>query len=139
MYQYGTNPNIQDQLRNLLLQSGSTNANQTQAKHVVKVNGRAGAESYFLPPDSDDILLDMNEPIAWFVQTDGAGYKTITPYDISVHKETSQNDILKDLEKRITRLEEASKRGKSNFTTNNAKSNRYEQRDDASGSSDDKG
>ena len=34
-----------------------------QEVHSVKVNGRAGAEAFSLPPNSDDILLDQNDPI----------------------------------------------------------------------------
>ena len=33
--------------------------------HVTKVNGRAGAEAYNMPPNSDDLLLDMNDPILY--------------------------------------------------------------------------
>ena len=75
--------------------------------HVIKVNGRPGAEAYIMPPNSDALLLDTSAPIVWLAQTDGAGYKTLTPYDISVHKEVSQEDRYKSLEDRIIRLEEA--------------------------------
>ena len=91
---------------------------QTSEHHTVKVNGRAGAESYNLPPNSDELLLDMNNPVVWFVQTDGAGYKTVTPYDISQHKEVKQEDMLKSLEDRITKLEEEMRNGKSNTSGN---------------------
>lgn len=131
MYPFGNTQNqnqIQDQIQRMLMTQPVNQ--QSQEKHVVKVNGRAGADNYYLPPNSDDILLDLNEPIAWFVQTDGAGYKTITPYDISPHKETSQSDILKSMEDRITRLEEAMKHGKSNYPAANTKPER--QHNDAS-------
>lgn len=133
MYPYDT-PQFQDQISKLF----SSGINSQQPIHVVKVNGRAGADSFSMPANSDTVLLDMNEPIAWFVMTDGAGYKTVTPYDLIPHKEVTQQDTLKSMEERITKLEEAFKHnGKSNFTTNYAKSNRPEQQhNDASNRSD---
>ena len=123
----------QDLLRSML------NPQQTMQtpKHITKVNGRSGAETFYLPPNSDDILLDMNEPIAWFVQTDGAGYKTVTPYDISLHKEIKQEDYIKSMEERITRLEEAINNGKSNITTVVPKSKSGAIRNDAGNRSND--
>lgn len=118
--------------QNQLLQSIAPQT-QSQARHVVKVNGRAGAESYTLSPNSDDILLDMNEPIIYFVQTDGAGYKTITPYDISPHKEVNPTDQYKSLEERISKLEEAVANGKSNNRPNEQR-----QHNDAGARSNDK-
>lgn len=86
--------------------------------HTIKVNGRAGAEALTLSPNSDILVLDQNDPIVWFIQSDGAGYKTITPYDIAIHKERKQEDVLKSLEDRITKLEEAMSHGKPNHPAN---------------------
>lgn len=119
MNSYGAPNQWQDQIQRMLT-SQITNQ-QSQEQHVVRVNGRGGADNFFLPPNSDAILLDINDPIAWFVQTDGAGYKTITPYDISIHKEKSQNDVLKSMEERISKLEEVITNGKPDFTANHAK------------------
>ena len=85
---------------------------------VVKVNGRPGAEAYTLAPDSSALLLDTSAPIIWFVQTDGAGYKTLNPYDYKPHEEKPPEDKYKSLEERIAKLEE-SINGKSN--TSNVK------------------
>lgn len=112
MYPFDTNPAVNEQLAKMLVSPNN------QEKHVVKVNGRAGAEAFSMGPNSDDILLDLNDPIIWFVQTDGAGYKTITPYDISPHKEVSQTDILQSLDNRIAKLEEVLLNGKSDTSTN---------------------
>lgn len=73
--------------------------------HVMKVNGINGANAISLAPNSDALALDEREAIAYFVQTDGAGYKTVTAYDISIHK---SDDTLKQesLETRLKRLEE---------------------------------
>ena len=106
---------LQNQFRGLMT---PPQQNQSMAgKHTVKVNGRGGAEAYYLPPNSDDLLLDMNDAIVWFVQTDGAGYKTITPYDISVHQEIKQEDRFKAIDDRLSKLEEAINEQSNNGTT----------------------
>lgn len=79
--------------------------NQPQQYDIVKVNGENGANAFKMGPNSKILLLDENEPIIWFVQTDGAGYKTITPYDVTPHK-TQQPVDLNSLEARIASLEE---------------------------------
>ena len=112
-------PGIQDEILKKMLPTQSQ-----PERHAVKVNGRAGAEAYTLPPNSDELLLDLNNPIVWFVQTDGAGYKTVTGYDISLHKEVTQQDILKSLDERISRMEEVLLNGKSNNPT--AKPNKFD-------------
>ena len=47
---------------------------------IVHVNGENGARTFQMLPNSDVLLLDDTAPIVWLAQTDGAGYKTITPY-----------------------------------------------------------
>ena len=76
--------------------------NQPPQYDVVKVNGENGANAFQMGPNSKILLLDENEPILWFVQTDGAGYKTITPYDILPHKKTPSINI-NELERSINR------------------------------------
>ncbi len=78
-----------------------------QQIHTTKVNGRPGAEAFNMPANSDTILVDTTAPMMWFAQTDGAGYKTLAPYDITPHKEVKPEDQYKTLEERITKLEEA--------------------------------
>ncbi len=92
-------------LQNLLLQ-------QPQTQEVIKVNGVNGVNAYQMAPNSSVLLLDTTAPIVWLVQTDGAGYKTSTPYDITPH-ESEESVQYKTLEERIAKLEE----------TINAKSN----------------
>lgn len=104
----------QNQLAQMLTQQ-ITQPGFKQEEHTVKVNGRPGAEAYQLAPNSDKLLLDSSAPIVWLVQTDGAGYKTLTPYDIVPHKETKPEDVYKTLEDRIAKLEEVVN-GKSNTT-----------------------
>lgn len=75
-------------------------------REVVKVNGRGGADAFQMQPNESDLLLDTTAPIVWLVQTDGAGYKTVTGYDITPHEEKPQEDVYKTLEDRIKKLEE---------------------------------
>ena len=140
MYPYDSNLYQQSEnlMQNKLSQLLSPTPQQMQ-KHVVKVNGRAGADSYQLAPNSDDILLDQNDPIMYFVQTDGAGYKTVTPFDISPHKEINRDEQYKTLEARISKLEEALANGKSNYRPNDQKPKSGEYRNDAGNRGNDKG
>lgn len=108
MYSYDT----QNQLAQLLTQQ----INQpmlTQETHTPKVSGRPGAEAFQIGANSDALLLDNTAPIVWLVQTDSAGYKTLTPYDITPHEEKKPEDVYKSLEERITKIEEKLN-GKSN-------------------------
>ena len=80
--------------------------------HVTRVNGENGVDAFQMAPNSDYLLLDETAPIVWFVQTDGAGYKTKTPYNISVRQpEPTQTDIMaqrfESIDKRLKMLEEA--------------------------------
>lgn len=95
-------PQYNQQLSQLLLQP-------LQKQEIVKVNGRGGAEAYSLAPDSSSLLLDATAPIVWLVQTDGAGYKSLTPYDIKPHEEEKPADHYKTLEERIAKLEDVVK------------------------------
>lgn len=113
MYPY----NNQNQLSQLLLQQAIQP--QTAQMKVVEVTGRAGAETYQLGPDSSILLLDNTAPIVWLVKTDGAGYKSLSAYDITPHEEKAPVDQYKSLEERITKLEETINAKQSN--TSNAK------------------
>ena len=95
---------------------------QTMPQQVIKVHGKNGADMYRMSPNSSVLLLDELEPLVYLAQTDGAGYKTITAYDIQLHQELPPVDT-HSLEQRISRLEEIL--NESNFT--NTKSGKYEQ------------
>ena len=75
---------------------------QQPQQEVLKVTGRNGANALNLAPNSSVLALDTSAPIVWLVTTDGAAYKTCTPYEIKPYEEISTNS----LEKRISRLEE---------------------------------
>lgn len=78
---------------------------QQTNQQIVKVHGKNGAEAYRMMPNSSALLLDEIEPLVYLAQADGAGYKTITAYDIQLHQELPPVDT-RSLEQRITKLEE---------------------------------
>lgn len=78
---------------------------QLQQQQVTKVNGENGAKAYNMAPNSSALLLDECGTIVWLKVTDGAGFPTITPYDVTPHQPTPQPDY-STLETRIARLEE---------------------------------
>ena len=76
-----------------------------QPVQVVRVNGENGARAYQIGPNSSSLLLDESGTMVWLCVTDGAGYKTVTPYDITPHQSAPAPDYT-TLEQRITKLEE---------------------------------
>ena len=76
-----------------------------QRQEIIKVNGENGARAYQMAPQSSAILMDESHPLIWVVQTDGAGYKTVTPFTITPYQAQPAPD-LNSMNDRITRLEE---------------------------------
>ena len=76
-----------------------------QPVQVVRVNGENGAKSYQIGANSSALLLDESGLLVWLVTSDGAGYKTVSAYDITPHQAAPQPDY-GTLENRIARLEE---------------------------------
>ena len=86
----------------------------SRRQEIVRVTGENGARAYQMFPNSSVLLLDETNPLIWLVQTDGAGYKTVTPYKITPYQPTpmiSNEDIIARIEKL-----EAFVNGKSNIT-----------------------
>ena len=75
---------------------------QTQ---VTKVSGENGARAFQMGANSSAVLLDETGTMVWLVTSDGAGYKTVCPYDIFPHRPQAVPDY-SSLEARIARLEE---------------------------------
>lgn len=99
---YGYNPNMNV---NPYMNAYQPQAYQQQPRQeVVKVNGENGARAFPIGPNSSAILLDESGKLIWLVTTDGAGYKTVMPYDITQHQEAPAPDF-SSLEQRIERLE----------------------------------
>ena len=78
--------------------------NYPQKTEIIRVNGRNGGEMYQMAPNSEALLLDTSAAIIWLAQTDGAGYKTLTPYTITPYQPEPEIDV-KSLNDRLTRLE----------------------------------
>ena len=76
-----------------------------QNSQVVRVSGENGARAYQMGANSSALLLDESGLLVWLVTSDGAGYKTVAPYDIKPHKAEEQPDY-GTLESRIKKLEE---------------------------------
>ena len=74
-------------------------------QEITRVNGENGARAYNLPANSSILLLDETAPIVWLAQTDGAGYKTVTPYTITPYQTEPTLDY-NSLEARVKRLED---------------------------------
>lgn len=78
---------------------------QPLKQEVVKVNGENGARAFAMGPNSSALLLDESGVLIWLVITDGAGYKTVTPYNITPHKTTASLNY-ENIEQRLAKLEE---------------------------------
>ena len=67
-------------------------APQIQPTQVVLVNGENGAKSFQLGANSSALLLDESGEMVWLVTSDGAGYKTVSAYDIAPHQSVPAPD-----------------------------------------------
>lgn len=97
-----------------------------QRYEIIQVNGKNGAEAFQMAPNSRVLLLDESAPIVWLKTTDGAGYPTVTAYNIipAQTQEQQEENRFAALEKRITDLEEAmTNGGKSNSRSIKPKQN----------------
>ena len=93
-------------------------------QQVVRVSGENGARAYQMGPNSSALLLDETGTMVWLCTSDGAGYRTVSAYDITPHQATQAPDY-GTLESRITKLEEIV-----NGNTRNAPANRKSKPDD---------
>ena len=107
---------------------------QQQRQEVVKVNGENGARAFPIGANSSALLLDESGTIVWLITTDGAGYKSIAPFDITPH-ETAPAPDFADLEQRISALERMMKNGN---TSNSSDARRTEYSADRKDKTDDR-
>ena len=77
---------------------------QQPSTQVVRVNGENGAKAYDLGANSSALLLDESGLMVWLVTSDGAGYKSVSAYDITPHQATPVPDY-GTLESRIQTIE----------------------------------
>ena len=92
-------------------------AQQVPQRQVDRVNGENGARAYAMEPYSSAMLLDESGTMVWMVTTDGAGYKTVAPYDIMPHKTEPAPDYT-DLETRVKKLEDMMGGKRNGYTGN---------------------
>ena len=71
---------------------------------VTRVNGENGVDAFQMGPNSSALLLDETAPIVWLVQTDGAGYKVKTPYNITPHTPEPSPEI-KNMDERLDMID----------------------------------
>lgn len=77
-------------------------------QEILRINGMNGVNALRMAPNSSVLALDSEQPILWLIQTDGAGYKTPTPYQIVKIEEKPAIDNSNNyemLEQRIANLE----------------------------------
>lgn len=101
-------------------------APQTQ---IVRVHGENGAKAYNLGANSSALLLDESGLMVWLVTSDGAGYKTVSAYDISPHQDTPAPDF-GSLESRIKTVEKKIEEMMNNGTPRNPSATRKNKSDD---------
>ena len=77
---------------------------QLPVTQVVKVHGEDGAKAFQMGANSSALLLDESGLMVWLVTSDGAGYKTVSAYDIKPHEVAPAPDY-GSLESRIEKLE----------------------------------
>lgn len=69
------------------------NYNRAPTYEVIKVNGKPGVDAFQMGPNSSILLLDETANLVWLCQTDGAGYKTSTPFTITPYAEKPPVDV----------------------------------------------
>lgn len=114
MYDYN-NPYLSPYL-NMYQQQQQPQIQQIPKQEVVKVNGENGARAYPLGANSSALLLDESGTMVWLAVSDGAGYRTVSAYDITPHQAAPAPDY-SSLESRISRLEEMLTNGNTADTT----------------------
>lgn len=80
-------------------------AQQFPKYEIIHVNGENGARALQMAPNSETIVMDDTAPMVWLCQTDGAGYKTARPFDITPHQAAPAINIA-DIDARLKKLEE---------------------------------
>ena len=90
---------------------------QPAQQQVVRVNGDNGARAYQMGANSSALLLDESGTMVWLVTSDGAGYKTVSAYDITPHQAEPPKDWT-DLENRVKKLEEMMGGRRNGYTGN---------------------
>ena len=102
---------------------------QQQTTQVVRVNGENGAKAFSIGANGSALLLDESGTMVWLVTSDGAGYKTVSAYDITPHQVAPAPDF-GSLESRINTVEKKLEEMIANGNTRNAAPTRKVKSDD---------
>lgn len=98
--------------------------------NVLRVSGINGVNALNIAPNSSVLALDDTAPILWYIQTDSAGYKTPTPYDIMPHVEQAAKTE-NDFEMRLKKVEEYINEQQSGIKSNAGSAKRTKSTDDS--------
>lgn len=98
--------------------------------NVLRVSGINGVNALNIAPNSSVLALDDTAPILWYIQTDSAGYKTPTAYDIMPHVEQAVKTE-NDFEIRLKKLEEYVNEQQSGIKSNASGTKRAKSTDDS--------
>lgn len=104
-YMPPSNP-YQERLNNMLQQQQAPGPFPPPQQEVVRVNGKDGAEAYRMAPNSSVLLLDETKPLVWLKTTDGAGYPSLTAYEITPYEPPAAPDY-GSISARLDKLEGA--------------------------------
>ena len=69
------------------------------------IHGSNAAWQFPMGPNSEIYLPDADEDIIWWIRTDATGQRTVTPFDVTPHKE-SEPINMDDIMARLSALEE---------------------------------
>lgn len=109
-----------------------------QRTEVIRVHGEEGANAFMMAPNSSAIFLDETQPSVWLKTTDGAGYATVTGYDLTPKQrkdptivaeekpqevDTFKEDVLARLDKLERMIENNAKQSYAQSTKQQPKSN----------------
>lgn len=83
---------------------------QLPPQQILQANGKQSIDMIRLAPNSSVLIADQTAPIVWKCVSDSLGNVTAEPYDISPHKEETQEEtitkMLAGIEERLARLEQ---------------------------------
>ena len=98
-------------------------------QQVTRVNGENGAKAYNIGANSSALLLDESGTMVWLVTSDGAGYRTVSAYDIVPHQQTPAQDF-GNIENRLQTVEKKIEEMMNNGNTRNTSATRKGKSDD---------
>ena len=98
--------------------------------NVLRVSGINGVNALNIAPNASVLALDDTAPILWYIQTDSAGYKTPTAYDITPHAEQAVKTE-NDFETRLKKVEEYINEQQSGNKSNASGAKRTKSADDS--------